>query len=280
MRFARWAARYIGREENLGRKAGRKTMKRRVAAVWMMAIGAVALVAGCGRELALVEDAAPPSDYVSPECLAASPDGKTVYVTCATAQRVMAVALDGSPVCSWNLTTTKTAVPVPVNPTGVAVAPDGGVWVTCGVQGGELQSFAPDGTRREAVAVGHWPCAPVVSRDGHTIYLLNRFAARIVAVDAKRMTVVNTWRALREPFAAALGAGDRFLFVANMLPSCAATNEQVSAAVTVLDLRSGETRHFPLPNGSTGMRGIAPDAVSPPMPEFMNRMSASGKRVR
>ena len=232
------------------------TMTRRITDAGMTAMCAVLLLTGCGREPVLVEAAAPPSDYLSPECLAASPDGKAVYMTCATAQRVMAVTFDGRPIGSWNLTTTKTVVPVPANPTGLAIAPDGGVWVTCGVQGGELQSFAPDGTRRGAIAVGHCPRAPVVSRDGHTIYLLNRFAARIVAVDAKRRTVVNTWRALREPFAAALGAGDRFLFVANMLPYCAATNEQVSAAVTVLDLGNGQTRHLPLPNGSTGMRGI------------------------
>ena len=37
------------------------------------------------------------------------------------------------------------------------------------------------------------------------VYVLNRFAAQIVAVDVKKMAVVKTWRALREPFAAALG---------------------------------------------------------------------------
>ena len=216
----------------------------------------VVLVVGCGRETARVERAAPPSEYVSPECLASSPDGGTLYVTCATARNMMAVATDGGAIRSWDVKTAKTASPVPVNPTGVAVAPDGTVWVTCGVQCGELQAYAPDGAMRGAVSVGHWPCAPVVSRDGGTVYLLNRFAARIVAVDVKRLAVVKTWRALREPFAAALGGGGHHLFVANMLPCCAATNEQVSAAVTVLDLGSGETNHVPLPNGSTGVRGI------------------------
>ena len=82
---------------------------------------AVACVAGCGRvNDKPVEAAAPASDYVSPEFLAVGRDGKTVYASCATAQRIMVQALDGAAPRAWRVETTKTAKPVPVNPTGIA----------------------------------------------------------------------------------------------------------------------------------------------------------------
>ena len=223
----------------------------------LIALAGILILAGCGKVGEKpIEEAAPASAYVSPENLAVSPDGRTTYVTCATAQRVMAVPLDGATSRVWQVATTQTAKPVPVNPTGIAVAPNGDVWLTCGVQGGELQRYGADGVLRRAVAVGHSPCAPVVARDGRTVYVLNRFAAKICAVDTATMTVTKSWSALREPFAAALGAGERLLFVANMLPQCAATNDIVAAAVTVVEPATGRARHLLLPNGSTGVRGL------------------------
>ena len=240
-------------------------MLRSCGALLAAAVASCVLAAGCQRGGGpSFELAAPQSDYLSPECLAAASCGETVYLTCATAQRVMAVAPDGTALASWRIETSRTAKPVPVNPTGIAVAPDGDVWVTCGVQGGELQRYGKDGKLLNAASVGHSPRAPVVSPDGGIVYVLNRFAARIVAVDAGNMAVVKMWQALREPFAAALGADGRHLFVANMLPCCVATNEVVSAAVTVVDVRDGGVRHLPLPDGSTGVRGMcaSPDGKS------------------
>ena len=216
-----------------------------------------AVVAGCGKmENVPVEAPAEATGYVSPEFLAASPDGKVVYASCATAQRVMAVTLDGAKQHAWDIKTTKTAKPVPVNPTGIAAASGDGVGVTCGVQGGELQLYAADGTLRKSASVGHSPCSPVVAPDGKTVYVLNRFSAKISAVDVETMSVVKTWSALREPFAAAFGAGGKLLFVANVLPFCASTNDVVAAAVTVLDVARDSARHLLLPNGSTGVRGL------------------------
>ncbi len=223
----------------------------------MIALAGILILAGCGKVGERpIEEAAAASAYVSPENLAVAPDGRMVYAACATAQRVMAVSPDGATSRVWSVATTQTAKPVPVNPTGIAVAPDGDIWVTCGVQGGELQRHGAEGTLRQALSVGHSPCAPVVARDGRTVYVLNRFSAKISAVDVATMKITQTWPALREPFAAALGEKGRLLFVANMLPQCAATNDVVAAAVTVVEVATGKTRNLLLPNGSTGARGI------------------------
>ena len=147
------------------------------------------------------------------------------------------------------------------------------MYVTCGEANGELRKYARDGACVKSAAVGHCPCGPVLSKDGRTVYVLNRFLAQVSVLDAEKMAVVKTVKVLREPFAAALGAEGKLLFVANMLPYCASTNDVVAAAVSVVDTRTFAVRHVMLPNGSTGVRGIAssPDGKSVYVTHTMGR---------
>ena len=200
----------------------------------------------CGVLVIACACAASAQSYLSPEFLAPAPGGGA-YVTEATAARVAEVSRDGRVVRQW---------PVAANPTGIA-AGGGFVYVTCGEANGELRKYAPDGKCVKTAAVGHSPCGPVLSKDGRTVYVLNRFLAQVSGLDAEKMTVVKTVKALREPFAATLGAEGKLLFVANLLPYCASTNDVVAAAVSVVDTRTFAVRHVMLPNGSTGVRGIA-----------------------
>ena len=229
----------------------------------------VALVGGWAAGAA--ESPAPKSDYVSPEFLALSSDASSVFATSATGAKLMRVKLDGSPVSSWPVATSLGAK-VAVNPTGIAAA-KGAVFVTCGVQDGELQQYTEDGRLVASVAVGHSPCAPVVTRDGKTAYVMNRFANKVSVVDLAARKVAKTIPVLREPFAAALGADEKLLFVANMLPYCAATNDVVAASVSVIDTATGAAKHILLPNGSTGVRGlgVSPDGKSVYVTHSMGR---------
>ena len=211
------------------------------------AVWAGLLILGCASAWA--------ADYLSPEYLAASPDGKQLYVTGATSKKVLLVQAD---------TTKKTGEwAIPADPTGIAVAPDGTVYLTAGGPEGVLLKFAPDGKQQGSVRIGHTPLAPVVAPDGKTIYAANRFDNTVSVVDAAAMKVTATVAVLREPHAMALGAQGKKLFVANHLPACKATDDVVAAAVSVIDLTTPErkVRQVLLPNGSTGVRGIcaAPD---------------------
>ena len=216
----------------------------------------------CGVLFFACACAASAQSYLSPEFLAPAPGGGA-YVTEATAARVAEVGRDGRVVRQW---------PVAANPTGIA-AGGGFVYVTCGEANGELRKYAPDGKCVKTAAVGHSPCGPVLSKDGRTVYVLNRFLAQVSVLDAEKMTVVKTVKALREPFAATLGAEGKLLFVANLLPYCASTNDVVAAAVSVVDTRTFAVRHVMLPNGSTGVRGIAssPDGKSVYVTHTMGR---------
>jgi YVTN family beta-propeller protein len=186
--------------------------------------------------------------YLSPEYLAVAPDGKTIYVTAATSEKVLVVDVASAKVSgTWSLKS---------NPGGLAVALDGTVYVTCGGMDGMLYKLSAKGEVLGKVEVGHTPLSPVVGKDG-TVYVLNRFNNTVMAVDAATMKVKATVSVLREPHAAVLGAGGKLLFVANLMPYCRATDDVVSASVSVIDTATFKVvKNVPLPNGSTGVRGI------------------------
>jgi YVTN family beta-propeller protein len=209
--------------------------------------------------------------YLSPEYVAVAPDGKTLYVTAATAGRVLIYDLGNSKVTGEWLLKNRTArpkgflaslfggagAPAPADPSGLAVAADGAVFVTGGGADGFLQKLAADGTPVAQVAAGHTPVSPVLSADGGTVYVLSRFENRVQVFDARTLAVKAAVPVLREPHAAALGAGGRLLFVANLLPACRATDDVVAAAVSVIDTAENKViGNVLLPNGSTGVRGV------------------------
>jgi len=179
-----------------------------------------------------------------------------LYVTAATASKLLVVdAAGGKLAGEWSLK---------ADPNGVAVAADGTVYVTGGGVGGMLFKLSSSGKLQGKVETGHTPRSPVVSRDGATVYVLNRFNHTVAAVDAARMKVKASVPVLREPFAAVLGAGGKLLFVANHLPACRATDDVVAASVTVIDTETFKVvKNVMLPNGSTGVRGIgaSPDGA-------------------
>jgi len=236
--------------------------------------GLIVLTVGWGWGSAKCPEApAPASAYTSPEFVVVAPDGESVYVTSGTGAKMMCVPLAGGEVRTWKIESTKAAKTVPVNPTGVAVGPGGAVYVTAGVQCGELQKFDPSGKLEDSVAVGHSPRGPVVSADGKFVFVLNRFANKVSVVDASKMEVVKTIDVPREPFAATLGAGGKLLFVANLLPNCPSTDDVVSADISVIDTSSFAVKNVRLPNGSTGVRGIcaSPDGKSVYVTHTMGR---------
>ena len=104
--------------------------------------------------MAAMSCAAAPSAYTSPEFVSAAPDGKSVYVTAATGAKLLRVQIADGAMSEWKIVSAKAA---PINPTGVAVAPDGAVYVTAGVQDGELQKFDSTGRLLATASVGHSP---------------------------------------------------------------------------------------------------------------------------
>lgn len=212
--------------------------------------------------------------YVSPECMALAPDGKTLYVTAATAGGVLRVDLERGKVSGTWLLKNNTVrsrgffaslfgkpVEASSDPSGLAVATDGTLFVTGGKADGFLQKLAADGTPLQQAAAGHTPMAPVLSADNAKVYVLTRFENRVRVFDANTLIERDAIPVSREPHAAVLGGNGKLLFVANLLPACRATDDVVAAMVEVIDTATDKVvNSVMLPNGSTSVRGVG---VSP-----------------
>jgi len=189
------------------------------------------------------------AEYLSPEYMELSPDGKNLYVTAATARKVLVLdAVSGQ---------VRSEIALPVDPNGIVAAADGTLYVCGGGYAGELYKISAAGRVLGSVSVGHTPIAPVLSKDQKSLYLACRFNNAIIKINAATLTVEGSIKVLREPHALVLGSDGKLLFAANHLPFTRATDDIVAAAVSVIDTATDKVvKEVMLPNGSTGVRGI------------------------
>ncbi|HEY5914869.1 MAG TPA: YncE family protein [Verrucomicrobiae bacterium] len=210
----------------------------------------VAAVAGLWV-LSGAADAAPPAEpYLSPSALASTRDGKTLFVACATADRVLSYDLEARKITA--------SIPVKGSPSGLAVSADGKqLFVTCAVPEGKVCVIdLAKGGIVSVLPVGHTPMAPVLSPDGAKLFVCNRFNNDLSVLDLKT-GAQRRIPAEREPVAAAVTPDGRFLLVANHLHTGAAVNPWVSAVVSVLDVRENKLiKGLLLPDGSGALNDI------------------------
>jgi len=186
---------------------------------------------------------------LSPETLIASHDGKWLYIAEATARRVTAVDVaKGSVVESYA---------VPGTPTGLALDDaDNLLCVTLGEVGGKVVLLnLRTGKAAGVVAAGHTPTAPVLSLNGRTLYVCNRFDNEVMVVDLPVAKATARIPVTREPVAAALSPDGKFLFVANHLPTGPANVQRISSVIDVVDTESRKvTSSIRLPNGAIALQ--------------------------
>lgn len=204
------------------------------------------LIAGL---LAAVSSAAAP--WLSPSSLVASPDGKTLFIAAATANEVLLFDVAASKV--------KRRLAMPGAPTGLAVSADGKrLYVTCAAS---ASSVAVVDTSRSAIidtlAAGHTAMAPVLSSDGRTLFVCNRFNDDVSVFDLATKKQVRRIAVEREPTAAALSKDGRFLLVANHLHNGRADADDAAAVISVIDVAAGKVvKELRLPNGSGALNDI------------------------
>ncbi|MHC4398688.1 MAG: M56 family metallopeptidase [Planctomycetota bacterium] len=205
-----------------------------------------------------LEPTATPSEagrkaFLGPIDVAASRDGKTLYVALADAGEIAVVDAAGGKLLR--------SIEMPAEPTGLALSPDGAtLYVTCAAPEGTVAMVdVASGQRRRTIQVGHWPAGPALSPDGKKLYVCNRFDNNVAVVDleVERVTLVP---ATREPFAAVVTPDGKSVFVINRLPIDRADSYDVASVVTVIDTATNDTQTIRMPNGATGMQGIC---VSP-----------------
>jgi DNA-binding beta-propeller fold protein YncE/mono/diheme cytochrome c family protein len=172
------------------------------------------------------------------------------------------VAIEQPPSLRWLDAATLEPGPelkLPAKPAAMVVSPDGKLaFVTGGIAPGWLAVVdLPQARLLKTVPVGHSPGAAALAADGKTIWICDRFRNEVVALDWHREAELARHPVEREPVACALVENGATLLVANHLPTGRADTGNIAAAVSVLDTTSGASRSIPLPNGSTGVEGLA-----------------------
>ncbi len=193
--------------------------------------------------------------YRSPLAMVADRDARTLYVAEYTADSIAVVDPAKGIVAR--------RIALPEAPGGLALSPDGKtLYVTNAAPAGLVRFInTATGEEQAAVSVGHTPMAVALHPDGSALYVGNRFNNDISVVDVATRQESARIPAVREPVALALTPDGALLFVANLLPDGPADGAYTAATVSIIATASNSVAAMvPLPNGSTGVRGIC---VSP-----------------
>ena len=196
------------------------------------------------------------ADWLSPTALAASPDGVTLYVACATGNRVAVIEVGSRKVTR--------SIDMPASPSGLCLSPDGArLFVTCAAPESRVCIVeTATGKIKSELPVGHTAMAPVLSPDGQWLYVCNQFNNDVSVFDLKAGRETRRIPVRREPVAAALTPDGKRLLVANHLPAGRADEEYAAATVSVIDTARGQVVDtLWLPNGSGSLKDlrVSPD---------------------
>ena len=184
--------------------------------------------------------------YLSPCDIDLSPDGQTVYITAATGRQVLGFDKSSKRVAG---------IPLPGEPSGLVLQDNSTMWVSGGGHNGRIWKLE-EGRVTGEIKTGHTPMAPVLSPDGKTLYVCNRFDNDVSFIDLLTGETAARVPVLREPVAAVITPDGNFLFVANLIPVGRADVDYVAAAISVVDTTTKAVKTIPLVNGAEGVRGI------------------------
>ena len=197
-----------------------------------------------------------PAGDLAPLALAASRDGKTLFVAESAASRVDVIGTASGKI--------ERTIVLPDAPGGLGLSADGSrLFVSGAAPAGRVHVVNLANRRIEAsIEVGHTPGALVAGSDGRTLYVCNRFSNDVSVIDLAARKEAARIPVLREPVAAALTPDGKLLMVANLLPTGPSNTNEVAASVSLIDTAQRKAAAtIRLPNGSTSLRGacISPD---------------------
>lgn len=194
--------------------------------------------------------------YRSPVELVCASDGSRIYVSDATADRLVVIDVTRRAVAR--------EVALRGRPLGLAITRDGGkVYVAERDAGSVAVVDTATAQVAERIAAGRWPLAVALTPDETRLLVCDQDAHGVAVVDitTSPAAVLAKIGVAREPCAVAVTADGRTAVVANQLPHGRGTDPDLAACISLLDLQSMQERHrITLPPGSSVVRGVC---VSP-----------------
>lgn len=191
------------------------------------------------------------NSFLAPSAIAAAADGRRVYVACEATHEVLVVDTASKKIVA--------RVAVAPLPSGLALSADATrLYVTCA---GPVSTVCivdtVQGRVTNRIQAGYQAQSPVLSPDGRTLYVCNRFDNDVSFFDLATMKEVRRVGVPREPFSAAVTPDGKRLLVANHIHAGRSDGAVVASSVSVVDVAAGKViREIQLPNGSTLLRGI------------------------
>lgn len=189
---------------------------------------------------------------LSPSAMVATAKGDAIFVAAATGNKILMVETETGRV--------KGSATVAASPSGLALTPDERLLAVTSAAPESRISILDAATLKIArsFAAGHNAQAPVVSRDGKTLYVCNRFNNEVAFIDLASGKTVTRVAVPREPVAQTLTADGKHLLVANHIHGGRADADVVASSVSVIDVAAARlAKNIELPNGSGLLRGIA-----------------------
>jgi YVTN family beta-propeller protein len=204
-------------------------------------------------------------EYLSLCDINLSANGKSAYISAATGRSILKLDLSTRSV--------KPFAKLPAELTGLTIGANDTLFVTGGGHQGKVWQTDCDGKVFQTLETGHTPTAPVLSPDGKTIYVCNRFDNDVSFIDLDSGKTITRVPVLREPVAADITPDGKWLFVANHNPDGPADVDYVASKISVINTQTKEVKHIKLVNGSEGVRGvkISPDGKTIYATHFMAR---------
>jgi len=202
---------------------------------------------------ALGQNASAPAaagNYLGPDTVAASHDGKTLFIALADARQLAFFDVAGNKVAR--------TLALPAEPTALALAPDGQrLYVTCGaVKSTVAVVDTAQGRIVDSIPAGHTAHGVAVSPDGKRLYVCNRFNNDVAVIEIAGHKQIARVPVTREPYAAVVTPDGKSVLVVNHLPLDRADSYDVAANISLIDTASNQVTTIRLPNGSSSARGI------------------------
>ncbi|MGO9114686.1 MAG: beta-propeller fold lactonase family protein [Thermoguttaceae bacterium] len=220
---------------------------RKILGVALPAIAAIAVATAFGRPAAA-------GNFLGPDAMTASRDGKTLYIALADARQLALFDVAGGKVAR--------TIALPAEPTALVLSADGSrLYVTCAAVKSTVAVIdTAAGKIVDSIPAGHTAHGVAVTPDGKRLYVCNRFNNDVSVIEIAGHKQIARVAMIREPYAAAITPDGKSVFVVNHLPLDRADGDDVAANISAIDTASNQATAIRLPNGSSSVRGIS---VSP-----------------